>query len=193
MPTAIIWTLWINPWESCWPRSCAPTPESVKRLADSLATPRKVLIFQAQEQISRSGVSDIRPDTYNAALRKGQRRLQQALRKGDLVESLELLNAARLSNELYVQAVKARKQIEAVTRRARKAAAIKPDKIDSLAREGLRRIMERFSLARMPEGERDSAAESLSARDHQRLNPDADLIMEKRRLPGSGRGTKYPG
>lgn len=84
-----------------------PTPESVKRLADSLATPRKVLIFQAQEQISRSRVSDIRPDTYNAALRKGQRRLQQALRKGDLVESLELLNAARLSNELYVQAVKA--------------------------------------------------------------------------------------
>lgn len=157
----------------------APTPESVKRLADSLATPRKVLIFQAQEQISRSRVSDIRPDTYNAALRKGQRRLQQALRKGDLVESLELLNAARLSNELYVQAVKARKQIEAVTRRARKAAAIKPDKIDSLAREGLRRIMERFSLARMPEGERDSAAESLSLREIiNALNPDADLIME---------------
>lgn len=157
----------------------APTPESVKRLADSLATPRKVLIFQAQEQISRSRVSDIRPDTYNAALRKGQRRLQQALRKGDLVESLELLNAARLSNELYVQAVKARKQIEAVTRRARKAAAIKPDKIDSLAREGLRRIMERFSLARMPEGERDSAAESLSLREIiNALNPDAGLIME---------------
>lgn len=157
----------------------APTPESVKRLADSLATPRKVLIFQAQEQISRSRVSDIRPDTYNAALRKGQRRLQQVLRKGDLVESLELLNAARLSNELYVQAVKARKQIEAVTRRARKAAAIKPDKIDSLAREGLRRIMERFSLARMPEGERDSAAESLSLREIiNALNPDADLIME---------------
>ena len=157
----------------------APTPESVKRLADSLATPRKVLIFQAQEQISRSRVSDIRPDTYNAALRKGQRRLQQALRKGDLVESLELLNAARLSNELYVQAMKARKQIEAVTRRARKAAAIKPDKIDSLAREGLRRIMERFSLARMPEGERDSAAESLSLREIiNALNPDADLIME---------------
>ena len=157
----------------------APTPESVKRLADSLATPRKVLIFQAQEQISRSRVSDIRPDTYNAALRKGQRRLQQALRKGDLMESLELLNAARLSNELYVQAVKARKQIEAVTRRARKAAAIKSDKIDSLAREGLRRIMERFSLARMPEGERDSAAESLSLREIiNALNPDADLIME---------------
>lgn len=157
----------------------APTPESVKRLAGSLATPRKVLIFQAQEQISRSRVSDIRPDTYNAALRKGQRRLQQALRKGDLVESLELLNAARLSNELYVQAVKARKQIEAVTRRARKAAAIKPDKIDSLAREGLRRIMERFSLARRSEGERDSAVESLSLREIiNALNPDADLIME---------------
>lgn len=157
----------------------APTLGSVKRLADSLATPRKVLIFQAQEQISRSRVSDIRPDTYNAVLRKGQRRLQQALRKGDLVESLELLNAARLSNELYVQAVKARKQIEAVTRRARKAAAIKPDKIDSLAREGLRRIMERFSLARMPEGKRDSAAESLSLREIiNALNLDADLIME---------------
>ncbi|MCD7984063.1 MAG: hypothetical protein LUG19_07400 [Desulfovibrio sp.] len=157
----------------------SPTPESVKRLADSLATPRKVLIFQAQEQISQSRVSDIRPDTFNAALRKGQRRLQQALRKGDLVESLELLNAARLSNELYVQAVKARKQVEAVTRRAKKAAAIKPDKIDPLASEGLRRIMERFSLARAPEGGQDSAVESLSLRGIvNALNPDADLILE---------------
>lgn len=157
----------------------APTPESVKRLADSLATPRKALVFQAQEQISQSRVSKIHPDTYNAALRKGQRNLQRALRKGDLVESLQLLRAARLSNELYVQAVKARKQIETMTRRARKAAAIKPDKIDPLAREGLRRVMARFSLARMPEAGQDAALEALSLREIiAALNPDADLILE---------------
>lgn len=157
----------------------APTPESVKRLADSLATPRKALVFQAQEQISQSRVSKIRPDAYNAALRKGQRNLQRALRKGDLVESLQLLRAARLSNELYVQAVKARKQIETMTRRARKAAAIKPDKIDPLAREGLRRVMARFSLARMPEAGQDAALEALSLREIiAALNPDADLILE---------------
>ncbi len=154
-------------------------PWQIKRIADSLATPRKALQYRAQEEIGKAAVEDISPAKFNAALRKGQKRVHQLLKKGDAAEALQVLQQARLANELYIQSMKARKQADKIIRQAKKSWQIKPEMIDPMAREGLRRVLTRFSMTRVPEEGQDPVTAKLGLREIiAALNPDADIIME---------------
>lgn len=152
--------------------------EAMRHFAESVRTPRGILADRAATEIATTRITNIRPDRYNAALRKAQREIARAMREEQVIVSLRALDEARLSNELYVQAVKTRRWVEDLEARSRKAARIKPDTINELAREGLRRVLSRFDLANVSAVPYVRGDEAISLREIvTALSPDVEFVQ----------------
>ena len=152
--------------------------DAMRHFAESVRTPRSILADRAATEIANTRITNIRPDRYNAALRKAQREIARAMREDETVASLRALDEARLSNELYVQAVKTRRWVEELEARSRKAARIKPDTINELAREGLRRVLSRFDLAKVSAVPYVRGDEAVSLREIvTALSPDVEFVQ----------------
>lgn len=152
--------------------------DAMRHFAESVRTPRSILADRAATEIANTRITNIRPDRYNAALRKAQREIARAMREEETIASLRALDEARLSNELYVQAVKTRRWVEELEARSRKAARIKPDTINELAREGLRRVLSRFDLANVSAVPYVRGDEAISLREIvTALSPDVEFVQ----------------
>lgn len=152
--------------------------DAMRHFAESVRTPRSILADRAATEIANTRITNIRPDRYNAALRKAQREIARAMREDETIASLRALDEARLSNELYVQAVKTRRWVEELEARSRKAARIKPDTINELAREGLRRVLSRFELANVSAVPYVRGDEAISLREIvTALSPDVEFVQ----------------
>lgn len=154
------------------------TYDAMRHFAESLRTPRSILADRAATEIANTRITNIRPDRYNAALRKAQREIARAIREDETIASLRALDEARMSNELYVQAVKTRRWVEELKARSRNAARIKPDTINELAREGLRRVLSRFDLAKVSAVPYVRGDEAVSLREIiTALSPDVEFVQ----------------
>ncbi len=152
--------------------------DAMRHFAESVRTPRSILADRAATEIASTRITNIRPDRYNAALRKAQREIARAMREEETIASLRALDEARLSNELYVQAVNTRRWVEELEARSRKAARIKPDTINELAREGLRRVLSRFDLANVSAIPYVRGDEAISLREIvTALSPDVEFVQ----------------
>lgn len=122
------------------------TPEQQATRADALRTPREYIKAVASQEIALTPLRDVRPDRYNAALRKALAERTRALASGDLAASFRALEQARIAHELAQMSVKIQRDKQEAERYAQRVSRIRPEVIDPMAREGIRRLLHTYRL-----------------------------------------------